>query len=323
MIANFSKGLWMVELHPKSRKLTTMALDIVRFQWTRHPLGSIVAQDVFQWKLDAIFLSVPGVTGIADDMIFFGKNRPGTQWKSPKHFGNVSEEQPYTQPWQDAVQTSKSFLLWPFLEWQRSFSRSRENWSRVENETSSRCGNDEKLPRTDQLPQSVQSKASWAKWSTKGNMQIESGIPAYRSLQDCLSMLQGGNFQEQHSSLLQPQGSNHSTKRCLQERTRSCTTTEFYPSNVCLQSIDWVWEELSEPRERMPSNHLQNGKVPLLPIWKGIYIGDRSEATSINLQETYGGNLSKNSDVSSGKLTIPALPHQVQERCGNFSGRCS
>ena len=36
-------------------------------------MGSIIAQDVFQQKLDAIFLSVPGVTGIADDMIIYGK----------------------------------------------------------------------------------------------------------------------------------------------------------------------------------------------------------------------------------------------------------
>ena len=28
----------------------------------------------------------------------------------------------------------------------------------------------------------------------------------------------------------------------------------------------------------MPSDHLGNGKVPLLPIWKGIYLGDRPEA---------------------------------------------
>ena len=60
-------------LHPESRKLMTMALDIGRFQWTRLPMGSIIAQDVFQCKLDAIFLSVPGVTGIADDLIIFGK----------------------------------------------------------------------------------------------------------------------------------------------------------------------------------------------------------------------------------------------------------
>ena len=33
-IADFNKGYWMVELHPDLRKLTTMALDIGRFQWT-------------------------------------------------------------------------------------------------------------------------------------------------------------------------------------------------------------------------------------------------------------------------------------------------
>ena len=33
-IADFNKGYWMVVLHPESRKYTTMALDIGRFQWT-------------------------------------------------------------------------------------------------------------------------------------------------------------------------------------------------------------------------------------------------------------------------------------------------
>ena len=73
-IADFNKGYWMVELDPESRKYTTMALDIGTFQWTRLPMGSIVAQDLFQNKLDGIFLSIPGVTGIADDMIIYGRN---------------------------------------------------------------------------------------------------------------------------------------------------------------------------------------------------------------------------------------------------------
>ena len=64
----------MVELDSESRKYTTMVLDIGRFQWMRLPMGSIVAQDVFQRKLDGIFLSIPGVTGIADDMIIYGRN---------------------------------------------------------------------------------------------------------------------------------------------------------------------------------------------------------------------------------------------------------
>ena len=73
-IADFNKGYWMVELDPESRKYTMMALDIGRFQWTRLPMGSIVAQDVFQRKLDGIFLDIPGVTGIADNMVIYGRS---------------------------------------------------------------------------------------------------------------------------------------------------------------------------------------------------------------------------------------------------------
>ena len=73
-IADFNKGYWMVELDPESRKYTMMALDIGRFQWTQLSMGSIVAQDIFQRKFDAIFLDIPGVTGIADDMIIYRRS---------------------------------------------------------------------------------------------------------------------------------------------------------------------------------------------------------------------------------------------------------
>ena len=86
-IADFNKGYWMVELDPESRKYTMMALDIGRFQGTRLPMGSIVAQDMFQRKLDAIFLSIPGVTGIADDMIIYGRN----DQEHDKHLVNFLE----------------------------------------------------------------------------------------------------------------------------------------------------------------------------------------------------------------------------------------
>ena len=73
-IVDFKKGYWMVVLHPDSRKLTCMALPFGRFQWTRLPMGTVVAQDIFQSKLDAIFIGMNGVTGIADDMIIAGKD---------------------------------------------------------------------------------------------------------------------------------------------------------------------------------------------------------------------------------------------------------
>ena len=37
-------------------------------------MGTVVAQDIFQSKLDAIFIGMEGVTGIADDMIITGKD---------------------------------------------------------------------------------------------------------------------------------------------------------------------------------------------------------------------------------------------------------
>ena len=73
-IVDFKKGYWMVVLHPDSRKLTCMALPFGRFQWTRLPMGTVVAQDIFQSKLDAIFVGMEGVTGIADDMVIVGRN---------------------------------------------------------------------------------------------------------------------------------------------------------------------------------------------------------------------------------------------------------
>ena len=73
-IVDFTKGYWMVVIPPDSRKLTCMALPFGRFQWTQLPMGTVVAQDIFQSKLDAIFIGMEGVTGIADDMIIAGKD---------------------------------------------------------------------------------------------------------------------------------------------------------------------------------------------------------------------------------------------------------
>ena len=73
-IVDFKKGYWMVVLHPDSRKLTCMALPFGRFQWTQLPMGTVVAQDIFQSKLDSIFIGMEGVTGITDDMVIAGRD---------------------------------------------------------------------------------------------------------------------------------------------------------------------------------------------------------------------------------------------------------
>ena len=68
------KGYWQVELHPDSQKYTCMALDIGHVQWKCLPVGMVVASDIFQKKLDSVYIGLPRVTGIADDMIIFGKS---------------------------------------------------------------------------------------------------------------------------------------------------------------------------------------------------------------------------------------------------------
>ena len=73
-IVDFKKGYWMVLLHPEARTLACMALPFGRFQWTGLPMGTVVAQDIFQSKLDSIFIGMEGVTGIADDMIIAGRD---------------------------------------------------------------------------------------------------------------------------------------------------------------------------------------------------------------------------------------------------------
>ena len=46
-IVDMKKGYWMFILHPNSRPLTCMLIDIGRFQWTWLPMGTVVASDVF------------------------------------------------------------------------------------------------------------------------------------------------------------------------------------------------------------------------------------------------------------------------------------
>ena len=74
-IVDMDKGYWQVVLHPESRKLTCMA-----FGHRKVPI-----QEVYQWDprllaisfkgmLDSVYIGLPGVTGIADDMVIFGRN---------------------------------------------------------------------------------------------------------------------------------------------------------------------------------------------------------------------------------------------------------
>ena len=74
-IVDFKKGYWVVVLLPDSRKLTCMVLPFGRFQQTWLQMGTVVVQDIFQSKLDSIFIGMEGVTGIADDMVITSRDK--------------------------------------------------------------------------------------------------------------------------------------------------------------------------------------------------------------------------------------------------------
>ena len=72
-IVDMDKGYWQVVLHPDSRKYTCMAFDIGRYQFKRLPMGSKVARAIFKRMLDSVYIGLPGVTGIADDMVILSR----------------------------------------------------------------------------------------------------------------------------------------------------------------------------------------------------------------------------------------------------------
>ena len=238
-IADFNKGYWMVVLDPESRKYTTMALDIGRFQWTRLPMGSIVAQDVFQRKLDAIFLSIPGVTGIADDVVIYGR----TDQECDEHLVNFLE-----------VCRKNTLTLNPdkmqFRLPQVSFFG--HQWSARGLSTDPK--KIEAVKRME-LPQDVEKMRSFL-----GPVYyLNRFSPCLAELSDLLRQIyrQSEEFELNNSvcvafsrtreeiskkcytSILQSKKFHNSADRCFQERTRCCTFSKFQTSNVCIKGTDW------------------------------------------------------------------------------------
>ena len=58
-------------------------------------MGTVVAQDIFQSKLDSIFIGMEGVTGIADDMVIAGRDEMEHEQKFPSIYGKVYGKQPH------------------------------------------------------------------------------------------------------------------------------------------------------------------------------------------------------------------------------------
>ena len=147
-IVDFKKGYWMVVLHPDFRKLTCMALPFGRFQWTQLPMGTVVAQDIFQSKLYAIFIGMEGVTGITDDMIVAGKE----EMEYDRNFLAFMEKcmkNNLTLNLEKIQFKQSGIFLWPHLVKAQDFTRSKEDTGTKAYGVPTRQGNNEIFPRYD------------------------------------------------------------------------------------------------------------------------------------------------------------------------------
>ncbi|KAL9971764.1 hypothetical protein ACROYT_G017970 [Oculina patagonica] len=71
-IIDARSGYWNIQLDHQSSLYTTFNSPHGRYRFLRLPFGLICAQDIFQKKVDETFGDLPGVTGIADDIIVCG-----------------------------------------------------------------------------------------------------------------------------------------------------------------------------------------------------------------------------------------------------------
>ena len=68
-----TSGFWHVPLDLPGSLPTTFNTPWVKFRWLRLPFGLKVSSDVFQERLDKVIRLLPGVIGIADDILTHGR----------------------------------------------------------------------------------------------------------------------------------------------------------------------------------------------------------------------------------------------------------
>ena len=74
-IVDARSGYWNIQLDHESSLYTTFNSPHGRYRFLRLPFGFIGAQDIFQKKVDKAFGDLPGVTGIANDIVIYGRDQ--------------------------------------------------------------------------------------------------------------------------------------------------------------------------------------------------------------------------------------------------------
>ena len=201
-------------------------------------MGSIVAQDIFQRKLDGIFLDIPGVTGIADDMVIYGRsdlehdkhlvnfldicrkntltlNPDKMQFRLPQvsFFGHQWSTKGFS-PDPKKIAAVKRMDLPQDVETMRSFLRLVNYLNRFSPHLAELSEPLREICRQVaefELTNSVHVAFSRTKEEISKNMTLPYFNPEF----------------------------NHTANRCLQKGTWSSYTTKLQTNHVCITGLDW------------------------------------------------------------------------------------
>ena len=124
-----------------------MALPFGTFQWTHLSMGTVLAQDTFQSKLDAIFIGMEGVTRIADDMIIEGKDKMEHDRNFLAFMEKCMENNLTLNVEKIQFKQKQVSFLWTCLVRSRNFTRSQEDTGTKTYGVPTRQGNYEIFPR--------------------------------------------------------------------------------------------------------------------------------------------------------------------------------
>ena len=237
-------------------------------------MGSIVAQDVFLRRLDAIFLDVPGVTGIADDMVIYGRsdlehdkhlinfldicrkntltlNPDKMQFRLPQvsFFGHQWSAKGLS-PGPKKIAAVKRMDLPQDVETMRSFLRLVNYLNRF-----SPCLAELSEPLREICRQDAE-------------FELTNSVPVAfsRTKEEISKNMTLPYFNPKSSTTLQTNASKKGLGAVILQDSR--------PVMFASQALTGAGEELPKLGEGMLSNDLGNGEVSLLSLWQAVYTQD-------------------------------------------------
>ena len=217
----------------------------------------------FRGKLDGIFLDGPGVTGIADDMVIYGRsdlehdthlinflevcrkntltfNPDKMQFRQPQvsFFGHQWSAKGLS-PDPKKIAAVKRMNLPQDVETMRSFLRLVNYLNRFS-------------PRLAELSEPLR---EICRQDTEFELTSSVHVAFSRTKEE---------ISKNVTPIFQSKKCNHSANQCLQKGTWSSDSTRLQTSHVCISGLDWRREELPKLGEGMLSNNLGDGEISLL-----------------------------------------------------------